>query len=178
VSEEVQAGDSRAVSYKNSRWDLVLFNLLMLARARPNQLIFAVNYLWIGLFAFGVNGFTIDAVVLFLITALLVTVAVVVLTLLAILLGVSARRNRTVLADHTVTLTPEGVVETTVFNRNEIYWAGVDRIIDWGGYVCLHPGQFSAYIIPVRAFLGDSRRRDFVDYAKEQIERAKAKRST
>src|SRR5262245_31827194 len=99
---------------------------------------------------------------------------IIALTGLAVLVGISAKRNRTVLTDHTVTLTSEGVVEETVFNRNEVYWPGVDRVVDAGGYVCVHPGQFSAYIIPASAFQSEEQRREFVQYAVQRLEAARS----
>lgn len=173
MSEEA-TGTLPSVTYSNSRWDLVWFNILMVFRARPNQLMLGFLLLSNGCMSFGWTGLSVWTLLVFALISIATLLFVVLLTGIAVLLGVSARRNRAVLTKHTITLSPEGVIETTAFNRNQIYWRGVDRIVDAAGFVCLHPGQFSAYIIPGSAFATTDARRAFIDYANRQLALAHA----
>jgi hypothetical protein len=85
--------------------------------------------------------------------ALIVVVAL--LTLLSVLSLVS-RRNKTVLTDHTLTLSDDGLAEQTPFNTTVHKWSAVQKVGRTKKHLFVYVAQHSAHVIPRRAVSTDA----------------------
>jgi hypothetical protein len=63
-----------------------------------------------------------------------------------------ARPGRGVIGEHTITLTEDGLTESTVVNRSEHSWAAVSSIISNDRLLIIVLDGFMMHIIPRRAF--------------------------
>lgn len=77
--------------------------------------------------------------------------------------------KQTILSQHTIELSEEGVRNETPFFRSITYWHGVRRCVRRPGFVAIYIAPLQAFIIPSRAFASHSERDAFVAAAKAQI---------
>jgi len=61
-------------------------------------------------------------------------------------------QNRGRLGRHTMTLTPDGIVDTTEFGEERHTWSVVEKIAEDENYVFIYMSATSAHVIPKRAF--------------------------
>jgi hypothetical protein len=91
-----------------------------------------------------------------LVAAVGVSVAIVgllvIVSAILIALAMASRENRTVLTEHTITLTDTGLLEETRFNRTEQKWAGVTRLARTRRHIFVYVSRDAAHVIPRRAF--------------------------
>jgi hypothetical protein len=78
-------------------------------------------------------------------------------------------RNRTLLTDHTIEITPEHFLEENPFCRSWRKWAGVTKVIARPGFVAVYVDAHAAHIIPNRAFAGRQERDAFVSEVRARI---------
>src|SRR5690606_25063181 len=71
-----------------------------------------------------------------------------------------------VLGEHTITLSPEGVLERTAVNEGLHKWSGIHAIVDDKEHLYLMIGEQMSHIIPKRAFASESEALAFADAAK------------
>lgn len=146
------------VTFRHLWWHSLAAQVHFLWRMRANQLVVA-GLVWMAyLSAGGMRGLR-TAYGLFLFVATLgISIAfLLAFTLLLFAITYSPSRNRSVQTMHTITLTERGVIEETAFNRNEVYWAGVDRVSAGTSLLYISPAQFSMYVIPRSAFAKERR---------------------
>ncbi len=67
-------------------------------------------------------------------------------------LYLKSRNNRAVLAAHTVSITPEGLRDTTAAYDHLTRWAGMGRVVDYGVLVAVCTSAVDAVIVPRSAF--------------------------
>lgn len=162
------------VRYRNTRGDMVLFQINRIFRSAINRIVFAIMGGIILLqhaegFAYAPG----QAAMRMLVQFGIIVVAVVVVTAFAVFAGISGPKNRAVLTEHVITLTDSGVVEQTEFNRSETYWRAIAGVERTSSYVHLFTTQLSAYIIPAAAFGSEDSLATFVSAAQQRIRDAR-----
>lgn len=81
-------------------------------------------------------------------------------------------RNRTILTQHAITVQDEALVDETMFNKSQHYWAGIYKVVLRPGFVAVYLNAHAAHIIPSRAFLSDEHRSQFVSAIKMKLAKA------
>ena len=162
------------VRYRNTRGDVVLYQINRVFGSAINRVMFAVVAVIFLVqeardLAYDPRVGLLHLAVRF---ALLVG-GVVVLTAFAVAVGTNPRKNRSVLTEHVITLTDSGVLEETEFNRSETYWRAVAGVERTSSYVHLFPTQLSAYVIPAAAFGSEQALATFVATARQRIREAR-----
>ncbi len=61
-------------------------------------------------------------------------------------------QNRSMIGRHTMTLGPDGVVDTTEFGEERHVWSVVEKIAEDENYVFIYLSATSAHVVPKRAF--------------------------
>lgn len=84
---------------------------------------------------------------------------VLVLTVLSSLCSPKLRRG--VLGEHVFTLTEEGLVEETAFNRSVHTWQSLDRVVQLFGYVLVRIAGNQWHVFPKRAFANGAEQQAF-----------------
>ena len=103
-------------------------------------------------------AFKVVFVVLF--VAVLVTI-ISVFTLLVVWLMILFRRNRGVLGEHTLEVTPSGLVECTEFNETIHRWQGVHKVVRTRQYLYLWVTDSMMHTVPIRSFASEDAARLF-----------------
>ncbi len=70
---------------------------------------------------------------------------------------------------HTLTISDEGLAETTHVNRNFYLWEGVDKITETANYVAIHIRLGSGCVIPKREFRSLVEKESFVGCVRNNI---------
>jgi YcxB-like protein len=78
-------------------------------------------------------------------------------------------KNRTFLTEHTFTLTEDGFIEETVFNRTENRWAAALKVVRTRNYIFLFVSQNAAHAIPRWAFVSDEEWDEFFAYCQQHV---------
>ena len=71
---------------------------------------------------------------------------------LLVVLSLISKANRTILTQHSITLTELALIEETEFNRTEQKWTGVPRLGRTRRHIFVYVSQNAAHVIPRRAF--------------------------
>jgi uncharacterized membrane protein YuzA (DUF378 family) len=90
------------------------------------------------------------------------------------MLTLISRKNKTLLAERTVTLGEDGFVVESVYGRSEYKWPVVQKLARTRGHVFLYFSKASALVIPRRAFEGVAQRDAFYAYCKRKTQVAAA----
>ncbi|RBP48066.1 YcxB-like protein [Roseimicrobium gellanilyticum] len=88
-------------------------------------------------------------------------------------LGIISRRNKTVLTEHTITVTDDFLAEETVYNKTEQKWAGVQKIARTNRHLIIYIAQHLAHIIPLRAFADKASSDAFDEFCRKKVESAR-----
>ena len=72
------------------------------------------------------------------------------------ILGNVSKMNKGFLTTHNITISDNGFVEETAFNRTETKWEGIMKIAKSRRYIFVYLSQHGAHVIPRRAFANDS----------------------
>lgn len=72
--------------------------------------------------------------------------------LLLCFLTLFSKRNKTILTEHTVTLSEEGLTEETAYNVTLQKWKGVQRLLRTREYLFIYVSDLMAHVIPRKAF--------------------------
>ncbi len=142
------------VRYEQSLADLLWFTAHSNLRSPVGRIVYALLALYAFYVAYLSNPHArtgADLVAAILLSLALVAglaIATAVLTALATI----SRANRTVLTEHTITVTDAGLVEETKFNRTEQKWAGVTRLSRTRRHIFVYVARNAAHAVPRRAF--------------------------
>lgn len=74
-------------------------------------------------------------------------------------------RNSGVRGIHEFSLSPTGMHERTAVNDSQFLWTGIQSIVKVGGYMIIHINNYSAYVIPRRAFPSTVEFEEFFEHA-------------
>ena len=155
------------VRYSLTRGDLLLWNIYGLFRQR-----LLMGFLLImGIFMASQNlkepeiaasslAYKITFVVVF---EVLCLVAIFVLFVLVTGLTILLRRNRGVLGEHILVVTPDGLLERTDVNESLFRWAGFHKIGATRGYLYLYVTDVQVHVVPKRSFASPTAMRAFQD---------------
>ena len=94
--------------------------------------------------------------------ALFVT-TISIVTLIVLWIMILIRRNRGVLGEHTLEVTPAGLVERTEFNETLHRWQGFHRVIRTHRYLYLWVTDSMIHAVPLRSFESEDAARFFQD---------------
>lgn len=159
------------ITYKNTYWDLVLFNCTHQFLSVRFQALFVIVATLVFLTELGASsGPTyFDATR----TALIWYVVVWIGQMLFTALFVFSRKNRSFITEHTLEVTDAALVETTQFNRTESYWFGLNEIVRRPGFFAIYLSKFMAHVVPSSAFSSAEEKQRFFDIVSEKIRAAK-----
>ncbi len=165
------------VTYENSFSDIIRFNLFHLPRTLLFWLMNGGIAVYAGWSAFsGLDGseHSLLARVLTVVIMTSVLMSVVLsLQVVLIILSYRIRSNRSILTEHTVSLSPDGMDEVTPLGRQSSTWPGVLAIRENRRYFFFYTSQHAAHVIPKRAFEEPDAAVAFRDYALSHWQRAR-----
>jgi hypothetical protein len=72
--------------------------------------------------------------------------------LLVVLISFVPRLNKGILTTHTLTIDDAGVTEETAVNQSRAKWSGVLRVRQNRSFIFIYLTEYSAHVIPKRAF--------------------------
>lgn len=85
-------------------------------------------------------------------------------------------RNKGLLGQHQILLTPDALIESTEVNVSTTKWAGVERIEETADHILIYIAANQAHIIPKRSFENSTQAANFLrlakkygDYSKKEI---------
>jgi hypothetical protein len=79
--------------------------------------------------------------------------------------SLTTEKQRSVLCEHTITLTDDALLEVTPFNESKQFWKGIYQVVDTPGYIYIFTTQHSAQVVPKRAFADAEGAYRFYQYA-------------
>ncbi len=80
----------------------------------------------------------------------------------------SEDNNQTLLAEKTVVIDDEGIHSKSDYKESKTTWKSIVKASSTDEYVFLYESAISAHIIPVRAFISEEQRLDFLKYLKDR----------
>ncbi len=83
--------------------------------------------------------------------------------------------SRGILGEHTITLSPDGLTESTEFNTGLARWNGIGRIVNTKHYLIVIINDFQGHLIPKRAFASVAAAHEFEQRMRDSIRGAKMK---
>ena len=91
---------------------------------------------------------------------------------LSVVLSMASRKNKTVLTEHTILLAEESFTEETPYNKTEQKWTIVQKLARTRSYIFIYVAQYSAHIVPRRAFRDDAEWDAFYEYCRQRTQAA------
>jgi YcxB-like protein len=136
-------------------WTIVVILAAMIARTVPTDFPLLVRIFFYVLILLLIAG------VMFLATAAIAFVSY------------AKAKNRGVLGEHKLIITPEAITETTAVNSSTWSWSGVPNVSENGSYIFIYVQQNLAHIVPKRAFGSSAEAHQFYDVARSAWETAR-----
>ena len=75
-------------------------------------------------------------------------------------------KNKGLLGGHTITITEEGLTETTEVNESRSSWEGIEKIEENEQYIFIYISAYQAHVIPKCAFASEKGEREFIEQAR------------
>lgn len=75
---------------------------------------------------------------------------------------VAEGKNTNIFGNHSLTLTEEGIIETSSSGEAKTNWSAVEKVYDTEKYLYIYISSINAYIIPVRAFKSLDEKNEFL----------------
>jgi hypothetical protein len=160
------------ITYKNTYLDALWFNCVHQFMSFRFQALFVALLTFVFLVEMGSKsqpGFSAA-----LLTTLQWYVVLWIVQVLATALMLYSRKNHGFITQHTLEITDAALVETTLYNRTEAYWFGLNEIVRRPGFMAIYVTKAMAHIVPSRAFSSVEERERFFDLVSEKIRVAKA----
>jgi YcxB-like protein len=104
-------------------------------------------------------------VIVFVFSAIVLTVVNFGSTAIIALLSYAPSKNRGTLGDHHLLLAPAGITESTKVSTSTWTWAGIPKVAQDRAYIFLYVQQNLAHVIPKRAFKSAAESKEFYDTA-------------
>lgn len=79
----------------------------------------------------------------------------------------TSRNNRAVLCQHTVTVSAEGLRDSTETYDHLLRWPGVARVVNYGWVVAVYSSAVDAVVLPRSAFASPAQAARWVAYVRE-----------
>jgi hypothetical protein len=83
---------------------------------------------------------------------------------LSVVLSMVSRKNKTVLTEHTITLSDQSFTEEPPYKMTEQKWTIVQKLARTNNYVFIYVAQYMAHVVPRRAFRDDAEWNAFYEY--------------
>jgi len=152
-------------SYTLRRWDLLRAQMHGLSRNRVVIATFTILSTLLALLELREPGpaahslaFKIVFVLVF--DAIFVT-AMAILTLILLWFMILIQRHRGVLGEHTLEITPSGLIERTEFNETLHRWPGLHRVVRTRHHLFLWVTDSMLHSVPLRSFASEEAARSF-----------------
>ena len=91
---------------------------------------------------------------------------------LSVVLSMVSRKNKTVLTEHTIMLSEASFTEETPYNKTEQKWTIVQKLARTKGYIFIYVAQYTAHVVPRRAFRDDAEWEAFYEYCRQRTHAA------
>jgi hypothetical protein len=91
---------------------------------------------------------------------------------LSVVLSMISRKNKTVLTEHTIMLSEASFTEETRYNKTEQKWTIVQKLGRTNGYLFIYVAQYTAHVVPRRAFRDDAEWDAFYEYCSQRTQAA------
>src|SRR5262245_43297082 len=91
---------------------------------------------------------------------------------LSVVLSMVSRKNKTLFAEHTITLGEDSFTEETPYKKTEQKWAIVQKLARTKSYIFIYVAQHEAHIVPRRAFRDDAEWDAFYEYCRQRTRTA------
>lgn len=164
------------IRYRNTRWDLVRGTWHMMWFSRALRYTYAVLAAFLLYFHFSYSGVQNDSLAFRLsyaiCTSLFVLGAAAVVGLVFAALSVVLLKGKGMLGEHRVTLTDEGVEESTAFNRSLNTWEGVQGIRETRRFYFLRVTENTGHLVPKNRPLLEGDLAGFVEEFRTRLKNA------
>jgi len=164
------------IRYQSTFRDIMAFNFYH----HPRTPVFIGSY--VVLIAFTSNTIfqwmvpkNVDTALRILTFAVLELIALFCLTavfVLSVVLSMVSRKNKTLFAEHTITLGEDSFTEETPYKKTEQKWAIVQKLARTKSYIFIYVAQHEAHIVPRRAFRDDAEWDAFYEYCRQRTRTA------
>ena len=118
---------------------------------------------------------TIAKVFIFLFKEFLIFALISGIFALSIVLTMISKRNKTLLTEHTFTLSDGSFIEETAYNKTEHKWLIVQKLARTRQHIFIYISQHAAHVIPRRAFHDNIEWDSFYDFCRQQIDTSQTK---
>jgi len=153
------------IKYKNTFRDLIKFNLYHHPRTLFLQAmsIFSLSvFLWEAYRVWQKANLSIRTLfIIWFIVSILWTLIFGSMFFVCIMLTNLPKLHKTVLTEHTLTVSGSGLVDETSFSRTEQNWSGVIKVSQNRHYIFIYTAQHAAHLVPKRAFVDVGRAESF-----------------
>jgi hypothetical protein len=154
------------IHYRNTFPDVVHFVMYHYPRMRAMQVFIILSFLVLCWLFWGTAPSDLGAIgrlIYYFLMFLPFIVVLVIIVPVVTILGMVSKMNKTFLTEHTMTITPDSLVEQTKYAKAEWHWRGIQAVRRTGQHLFLYVGQHSAHIVPRRAFASESERDQFYE---------------
>jgi hypothetical protein len=161
------------VTYTNTFFDLIRFNLYHLPRTVSGQ-VAAAAFVLLHAWTFGphiveMNDHVGMKAAVFTTTLLFLLGVLLVVQFVFILLSYRPSKNKTFLTQHVVSVSDEGLVEETAYGATSSTWAGVPKVGQNRTYIFVYVQQNMAHVIPKVAFPSASDAVTFFEFVRSHV---------
>lgn len=160
------------VRYRNTFWDIVRYAAYTYTHTPALLWLYAAMSAMVLYVAYALTGtveFWTVRILMTVILFVLMVGTIFVVTAIFVVLSMISGANRTILTEHTITISDGGLVEETAFNRTEQKWTGIPRLICTRDYIFAYVSQYAAHVIPSRAFANAQEFQDFFQELQSRV---------
>lgn len=144
------------IRYKNNLSDILNFSLYTYVRSPLMLTLFSI-YVILSSFTNLVDSLEEASIRSVVIGNFILSEGISIFVMLGILaiiifLTVLSKKNKNYYIDKELSISKDGLTQTSEINKSGLKWEGVQKLASTRSYIYLYVNQFSAYIIPKRAF--------------------------
>jgi hypothetical protein len=82
---------------------------------------------------------------------------------------VNEGKNRDMLGNHSLTLSDDGIIETSENGESKVSWKGIERYLETKDHYFIYISSVMACIVPKKAFENEEKKNEFVTILKDKI---------
>lgn len=147
------------IIYRNSKWHLVAFSLHCVLRQWTFRIVLIVVLGWVFWISFpsrsesgSMNPSMIAGAIVAAIMTAAFAIAVCVAGIAVVWFMYSSRNNASVLTDHRVFISSDGITDESAVSRSQHSWEGIPGVEQTARYIYIFTQEYAAYVIPLAAF--------------------------
>jgi YcxB-like protein len=159
------------IRYKNTFRDIMAFCFYHYPRSPMVIVTYAIGFAFLSLMIAQTLPQTrsfLVKLITFLIMELIAFIFIAGIFSVSVVLSMISRRNKTLFADRTVTLTEDFIAQESVFTTSESKWSVVQKLARIRRYIFIYVSQHASYVIPRRAFRDDAEWDSFYEFCKRK----------